>query len=161
MSATPRDLLKPRMQRIREVAESVQQQAGQANSQQIIYGCGLVVGSTKTDFTIDAGEVTFDGVSQPVEVAQVANTAVAAGAALSAGQNCYVLVELDKEGKTHQTVSAITGGTPVLPALTAERIAVGYLTLKGAFTPGTTELTAEMLKPIAYSAGNEAPTAGF
>lgn len=162
MAATPRDLTKPRQERLREVFESLQYQAGMSNAQQIIYGQEIELTSSGVKFVVTAGEAAWDGVSQPQATKKTAEQAVATAAKLEAGQNCYILVELTKaeEPEVKQTVSAITGGTPVIPALTAGRLAVAVLSLKGAFTPGTTKMEAVNIIPVPYSAGNESPTAG-
>lgn len=159
MSATPRDLLKPRPQRVHEVYQSVQLQAGQANSQYVSFGCKVQVDATNTKFDITTGEYVLG--QSIVSFAGLSAQNVAAGAALSAGQAVFVLLELDGSGALTQTVGAITTGTPVLPALTASRIAVGYLSLTGAFTPGTTALVAGNCVTLAYDAGNVSPVGGF
>lgn len=163
MPATPRDLLKPRQERLAEVFQAIQLQSGQANGQQIISGLGIELPGEAKKFVVEAGEAAFDGVSLPQVVKKTAEQEVAAGATLTSGQNCFVLIEITKaeEPEVKQTVSAITGGTPIVPALTAGRLAVAVLSLKGAFTPGTTKLTAAMVIPVKYSAGNVSPTGGF
>ena len=139
----------------------MQEQTGQSNDQQIVYGCTLGINGTHNyNFDVLAGEVCIGQELKSIAAA-LANT-VPAGAELLAGQKCYVLVEVNAAGEVFKTVSAITGGaTPVLPALTANRIAIAYLSLSGVFTPGTTALTEAMLKPVLYSAGNISPTTGF
>lgn len=159
MPATPRDLLKPRAQRLAEVFQSEQLQAGQANAQQIIYGLELSAETKK--FGITAGEYAPDGVSLPVTIKAITGQSVAAGAATSSGQKCIVLVEINAKEEVFQTVSALTGGTPVLPALTAGRIAIGFIEIPESFTVGTTEVKAAMLKAVKYSAGNVSPVSGF
>jgi hypothetical protein len=159
MPATPRDLLKPRAQRLAEVFQSEQLQAGQANAQQIIYGLELEAEAKK--FKISAGEYAPDGVSLPVVIKAITGQSVAAGAETTASQKCYVLVEINAKEEVFQTVSALTSGTPVLPALTAGRIAIGYLSIPASFTVGTTEVKANMCVAIKYSAGNVSPTSGF
>jgi hypothetical protein len=159
MPATPRDLLKPRQQRLSEVMTSAQLQAGQANAQQIIFG--LTLEANAKTFNILAGEYQPDGVSQPIAIAAKAAIAVAAGAKTAAEQKCIVLVEINAAGEVFQTVSGLTTGTPVLPALTANRIAIGFIEVPAEFVPGTTTVTAGMLKAVKYSAGNTSPVAGF
>lgn len=159
MPATPRDLGKPRAQRLAEVMSSIQLQAGQPNAQQIIFGLELEANAKA--FNVSGGEFAPDGVSQPIAVVAKNAVAVTAGAATGVGQVCLVLVELDKTGAVFQTVSAIVGANPVLPPLTAARIAVGFIEIPASFTPGTTAVTAGMLKAIKYSAGNTSPTGGF
>lgn len=159
MPATPRDLLKPRAQRLAEVFQSEQLQAGQANAQQIIWG--LLLKAETKKFGIEAGEYAPDGVSLPVSIKAITGQVVASGAKTGAGQKCFILVEINSKEEVFQTVSALTTGTPVLPALTAARIAVGFIEVPEEFTPSTTEVTAGMLKAIKYSAGNVSPTSGF
>lgn len=160
MSATPRDLLKPRQQRVSEVYQLLQYQAGQANSQLVSFGCAIAVDATTTKFAVGAGEYVLGQavVSFAAQTAQV----VAGGAALSAGQSAFVLIEADAAQVLYQTVGAIvSSGTPVLPVPTPTRIALGYLSLAGVFTPGTTVLTAGMIVNLAYSAGNVSPVGGY
>lgn len=162
MPATPRDLLKPRQERLAEVAYSAQLQAGQANAQQIISGLELEAETKK--FKISAGEYAKDGVSEFVITKAITGQSVPSGAKTGAGQKCYVLVEINEKEEVFTTVSALTTGTPVLPALTASaagRIAVGYIEVPEEFTPGTTEVKASMLKAVKYSAGNKKPYEGF
>lgn len=167
MPATPRDLLKPRAQRLAEVAQSIQLQAGQANAQQIIYGLELVAETKK--FGITAGEYAADGVNQPIVIASaITGQSIPAGATTGAGQKCFVLVEINAKSEVFTTVSALTTGTPVLPALTASdtgkgtRIAIGYIEIPESFTAGTTNCpTGTALKAIQYSAGNVSPVSGF
>lgn len=161
MSASPRDLLKPRSQRLLEVAESVQLQSGLADGQYVTFGCLLAPGATNTQLAISAGEYAIGGLL--IELPAV--TAQALGALgltnTAAGQTCYVLVEADNAQPTPNltfTQSAIvTVGTPVLPSPNAARIALGYLSIPASFTFGTTALTAGMCKQIAYDAGNINP----
>lgn len=161
MPATPRDLLKPRAQRLAEVANSIQLQAGQANAQQIIFGLELTAETKK--FGVTAGEYAPDGVSQPVSIAAaITGVSIPAGATTGAGQKCFVLVEINAKSEAFTSVSALTTGTPVLPALTAGRIAVGFIEIPESFTAGTTNCpTGTALKAIKYSAGNTSPTGGF
>lgn len=159
MPATPRDLGKPRAQRLSEVFTSEQLQAGQANAQQIIYGLELEAESKA--FAISKGEYAPDGVSLPVALAAKTAQVVNVGATTTTGQKCFILVEVNAAGEVFQTVSAITTGTPVLPSLTAGRIAIGYLSIPASFTPGTTAVTGGMCIPIKYSAGNTSPVSGF
>lgn len=160
MPATPRDLLKPRAQRLAEVANSVQLQAGQANAQQIIFGLTLEAETKK--FKVLEGEYFPDGVSQPVLIKTISGISIPAGATTGAGQKCFVLVEVNAKEEAFTSVSALTTGTPVLPALTAGRIAVGYIEIPESFTAGTTNCpTGTALKAIKYSAGNTSPTGGF
>ncbi len=159
MPATPRDLLKPRQERLAEVMYSNQLQAGQANAQQIVYGLELEAETKK--FKVTAGEWAEGGASELLTMKAKTGLTVAVGSKTGAGQTCYILVEVNKKEEVFQTVSAITAGTPVLPALTAGRIAVGYLSIPAEFTPGTTEVTAGMCIAIKYSAGNASPVSGF
>lgn len=160
MPATVRDVGKPRAERLREVAENIQYQEGMANSQQIIYGCELEINATHNyNFNITAGEVCINQELKAI-TALTAQT-VPAGAETTSTQTCYVLLELSPAGALTKTVSALTTGTPVLPALTAARIAVAYIAIPKSYTVGTTELKTEYFHAIAYSAGNASPTAGY
>lgn len=160
MPATPRDILKPRSQRLSEVMTSIQLQAGQTNDQQIIWGLGLKVNATHNyDFDIEKGEVCIN--QELKEIAALTEQTVPAGAETTASQTCYVLLEVNASGVLTKTVSAKTEGTPVLPALNAARIAIAYIAIPKSYTVGTTELKTEYFKPILYSAGNISPTGGF
>jgi hypothetical protein len=159
MSATPRDLLKPRQERLAEVMHSNQLQAGQANAQQIIYGLELEPETKK--FKVTAGEWAEGGASELLIMKAKIALSVAVGAKTGAAQACYILVEVNKKEEVFQTVSAVTAGTPVLPSLTAGRIAIGYLSIPEEFTPGTTEVKANMCIAVKYSAGNASPVSGF
>lgn len=160
MPATPRDILKPRSQRLSEVMTSIQLQAGQANDQQVIWGLGLKVNATHNyDFDIEKGEVCIN--QELKEIAVLTEQTVPAGAETTSAQTCFVLLEVSPAGVLTKTVSAKTEGTPVLPALNAARIAVAYIAIPKSYTVGTTELKTEYFKPILYSAGNVSPTGGF
>jgi hypothetical protein len=159
MPATPRDLLKPRQERLAEVMYSNQLQAGQANAQQVIWGLTVVPDGKK--ITVEEGEWAEGGASELLTMKQKVGVTIATGSKTAAGQFCYVLVEVNKKEEVFQTVSAITGATPVLPALTAGRLAIAYLSIPEEFTPGTTEIKAANIGAIKYSAGNESPVSGF
>lgn len=159
MPATPRDLLKPRQERLAEVMYSAQLQAGQANAQQIIFGLELEPNATKK-FSVTAGEWAEGGASELVTFKAKTAITLTVGTT-GAGQKCFVLIELNKKEEVFQTASALTTGTPVLPALTAGRIAIGYLSLPESFTAGTSTIEASYCIPIKYSAGNQSPVGGF
>lgn len=160
MPATPRDILKPRSQRLSEVMTSIQLQAGQANDQQVIWGLGLKINATHNyDFDIEKGEVCIN--QELKEIAALTEQTVPAGAETTSAQTCFVLLEVSPAGVLTKTVSAKTEGTPVLPALNAARIAVAYIAIPKSYTVGTTELKTEYFKPIVYSAGNVSPTGGY
>jgi len=156
MSATPRDLLKPRQQRVSEVYQLLQYQAGQANSQVVAFGCQVLVDAATTKFQVTAGEyvlgqsiVTFNALTAQV---------VPGGATTAAGQSVFVLIEADAAAALHLTVGVIvSSGTPVLPQPTPTWIALGYLSLGASFTAGTTVLTGANVVSLAYSAGNVNP----
>lgn len=165
MAASPRDLLKPRSQRLMEVAQSIQQQNGFADGQFVTFGCVLAPGATDTELAISQGEVSIAQslVEVPAQAGLLLTGAEVQGVipTLVAGEACYVLVEVDATGDTFYLTpgATVTGGTPVMPAPTATRIVLGYLSLAGAFTPGTTALTAAMCITQPYSAGNVNPVA--
>lgn len=161
MAASPRDLLKPRAQRLKEVAEGLQNQQGFADSQFVTFGCVLAPGSTAPNLAISSGEFSL-----AQALVQYAGT-VAAGVVLTglgltntgAGQSCYVLVESDAAGVLSYSQSAIvSSGTPVMPSPNAGRIVLGYLNIGASFTFGTTALTAPMCVTQPYSAGNVSPS---
>lgn len=158
MAALPRDLTKPRAQRLSEVMQSIQQQAGQPNSQLIVFGCVLAVGGTASQLAISQGEYVLG--QQIVELAAQTALAVPAGANPGAGLSVIVNVEGDSTGAVTLTPGSIAG-VPVAPALTPAKILLGQLTIPGAFTPGTTSLTTGMLTSTPYSAGNVSPVGGF
>lgn len=162
MPATPRDVLKPRQERLAEVFYGAQLQSGQANAQQIVYG---LEGEAETKkFKITAGEYFENGASEPVKIKAITAQTVASGSTTNSSQFCYILVEINEKEEVFQTVSALTTGTPVLPALTAGRIAIFYISIPNSFTAGTTEPTegnSVKFVPIKYSAGNKAPSEGF
>lgn len=173
MSATPRDLLKTRAQRVMEVYNSVQLQSGQANSQLVGFGCVLAPGGTNTQLAISAGEYVLGQsiINFPAVTGQLltglgfTNTA--------AGQSCLVLVEADATQPTPVLTLTqgviVSSGTPVLPQPTSTKIVLGYLAIPASFTFGTTALTAggTSLAPTgicvtqSYSAGNVSPVGGF
>ena len=160
MAASPRDLLKPLSQRMLEIAQAVQQQTGRADGQAVLYGGTLAVGGTTTQLAISDCLYSMAGtlLVMPAVTAQVLTGSSIP--TLSAGQSCNVLVEIDNTQPTPVvtlTPGAVTTGTPVTPSPNAGRIVLGYLALTGAFTPGTTALTAPMCVTLAYSAGNVNP----
>jgi hypothetical protein len=146
MSASPRDLLKPRSQRLLEVAHAIQQQVGFADSQYVTFGCVLAPGGTNTQLAIGAGEYSLGQglIELPAVTGQVLT-----GLGLTntgAGQTCLVLVEADATQPipvlTFTQGAIVNSGTPVLPSPTASRIVLGYLNVPASFTFGTTPLTA-------------------
>lgn len=159
MSATPRDLLKPRQQRVSEVYSLLQLQAGQANSQFVSFGCVLAPGGTNTQLAISAGEYVLG--QSVINFPAVTGQAITTAPTLTSGQSVYVLVEADTTQPTPALTLTngvvVTSGTPVLPQPNPARIALGYLSLTGAFTPGTTPLTTPMCVTLSYSAGNVNP----
>ena len=167
MPATPRDLLKPRAQRLAEVFQSEQLQAGQANAQQIIFGLEAKAEGTTVKYELTAGEYAPDGVSLPVSIKAQAALALPSGATTGAGQKCLVLVEVNAAEEVFATASALTSGTPVLPALTAgtaakpKRIAIAEILVPESFTVGTSKTSLCTFTAIKYSAGNESPVGGF
>lgn len=161
MAALPRDLQKPRAQRLSEVAQSLQQQAGQTNTQFVTFGCVVSPDVTHAyNFAVSAGEYCLG--QALVEFAGAVAQAVPGGADPGAGQEVIVNIEGDSSGALHLTVGAIaSGGSPVAPALTPAYILLGQLVITGAFTPGTTALTSGECVTTPYSAGNESPIGGF
>ena len=165
MPATPRDREKPRAQRLAEVFQSEQLQAGQANAQQIIYG--LACSAETKKFKIEAGEYAPDGVSLPVVIKAITGQNLPSGATTGAGPTCLVLVEINAAEEVFTTASALTTGTPVLPALTAgtaakpKRIAIAEILVPASFTVGTSEANLCTFTAIKYSAGNVSPVSGF
>lgn len=174
MSATPRDLLKPRQQRNWEVFQALQYQQGQSNSQLVTFGCVLAPGGTNTQLAISAGEYALAQslIQLPAVTAQLLT-----GLGLTntgAGQSCLVLVEADATQPTPLLTFTqgviVSAGTPVLPQPTPTRIVLGYLAVPASFTFGTTPLTAggTSLAPSggicvtqSYSAGNTSPVGGY
>jgi hypothetical protein len=167
MPATPRDREKPRAERLAEVFQAEQLQSGQANAQQIIFGLEAKAEGTTVEFEITAGEYAPDGVSLPVAIKAIAKKKLPAGATTGAGQTCLVLVEINAAEEVFVTASALTTGTPVLPALTAgtaakpKRIAIAEILVPESFTVGTSKTSLCTFTAIVYSAGNKAPTGGF
>lgn len=163
MSATPRDLLKTRQQRVAEVYQLLQYQAGQANSQFVSFGCVLAPGGTATQLAISAGEYVLaqQVISFPAVTGQVLTSLTNTGA----GQSCLVLVEADTTQPTPVLTLTqgviVSSGTPVLPQPTPTRIALGWLAIPASFTMGTTSLTGGMCVTMPYSAGNTSPIGGF
>lgn len=152
MSAKPRDLLKTRPQRVGEVLSNVHLKAGQANGQVIVWGCTLAVGTPTTGLDITAGEVTIG--QALVALAASAANAVPAGAATAAGQFRKVLVERKADGTVVFVVGAIAAAqadAPLPKSPNADAISLGWIEVPASFTPGTTALTAGMLKPVLYS----------
>ena len=161
MAASPRDLLKPRAQRLEEVAMGLQKQAGFHDSQFVTFGCVLAPGGTTSQLAISAGEYSLGQalVEFAAVTAQVLSGLTPALVTMIAGQSCYVLVEADASSVLYFTQSAIvSAGTPVMPSPTASRIVLGYLAPTGAFTFGTTALTAPFCVTQPYSAGNVNPS---
>lgn len=160
MATLPRDLQKPRAQRVSEVYTSLQLQAGQTDSQLVSFGCVVAVDATTTKFAVSAGEYVLGQavVSFAAALAQV----VPAGANPAAGQQVIVNLEGDVNGALQTVVGAFaSAGAAVAPALTPARILLGQLVINGAFTPGTTVLTGANIVTTAYSAGNTSPVGGF
>lgn len=160
MSAQPRDLLKPRAQRLQEVYTAAQEQVGLADGQMVAFGCVLAPGATPQQLAISAGE--FVSAGSVLNLPAVTGQVLTALTNLAAGQSCYVLVEADMTQPTPVltlTQSAIVAaGLPVMPSPTATKIVLGYLSLAGVFTMGTTALTGPMCITQAYSAGNVNPS---
>lgn len=161
MSATPRDLLKPRAQRVAEVYQSIQHQAGQPNSQLVSFGCVVAVDAVTTKWAVSAGEYVLG--QQVVAFAGVTAQVVPSGAATSTAQLVIVLIEGDAAGAVSTIVGAIAsgGGAAVIPQPTPAKIVLGYLSLPASFTPATTVLTSGMCVTLPYSAGNTSPVSGF
>jgi hypothetical protein len=164
MAASPRDLLKPRTQRLEEVATGLQKQAGFHDSQFVTFGCVLAPGATPANLAISAGEYALGQalIELPAVTAQVLSGLTPALVTMAAGQSCYVLVEADATQPTPVltfTQSAIvSAGTPVMPSPNAGRIVLGYLAPTGVFVFGTTALTAPFCVTQPYSAGNVNPS---
>jgi hypothetical protein len=160
MPATPRDLLKPRQQRLSEVLTSAQLQAGQANAQQIVWGLKCEAETKKCK--VLAGEYLKDGVSEPVAFVEKTGVSFPAGCTTAAGVTLLVLVEITV-GTTTVTLTpgAATAGTPILPALTAGRIAVAQILVPESWTATSSEANLCTYTAIKYSAGNASPTSGF
>lgn len=152
MSASPRDLLKPRAQRLLEVAQGIQQQTGFADSQYVTFGCKLAPGSTAANLAVSDGEYSLAQSLVQYAGTAAAGVSIASGQAIwngqtptntAAGQLCIVLIEADASGTLYATQGAIANsGTPVAPSPTANRIVLGYLSVPASFTFGTTALTA-------------------
>jgi hypothetical protein len=166
MSATPRDLLKPRAQRLAEVYQSLQHQAAQSNSQIVTFGCVLAPGGTNTQLAISAGkyvlgqsEIDFPAVTgQLLTGLGLTNTA--------AGQTCIVLVEADATQPTPvltltQSAIATGGAAAVAPAPNTGRIVLGRLAIPASFTFGTTALTGPMCVTEPYYSSTVSPVGGF
>lgn len=150
MPASLRNQLKSRVQRLGEVLTHSHLKSGQADSQVILQGCDL--GFSTVSFTIAVGEVVLAGAV--VALAATGATAVPAGAATAAGQFRKVLIEKDSANAVSTVVGNIAAdqASAVLPAGDPTKISVGYIEVPASFTPGTTSLTAPMLKKVAYHA---------
>lgn len=176
MPAQPRDLLKPRAQRLMEVAHAAQQETGLADGQYVTYGCKLAPGGTNTQLAISDGEyfLAQSLIEFPTNAGITLTTAAnwagsVAPTNTGAGQSCYCLVEADVTQPTPVVTLTqgviVSSGTPVLPTLTPTRIMLGYLAIPASFTFGTTALTAGgySLSPTgicvtqSYDAGNINP----
>ena len=162
MAASPRDLLKPRAQRLQEVAQGLQGQSGFHDSQFVTFGCVPAPSTTPAKLAISAGEYVLG--QTLVEFPAVSELALS-GLGLtntSSGQTCYVLIEADGTQPTPLltfTQSAIvTAGTPVMPSPNAGRIVLGYLSIPASFTFTSTSLTTAICVTQPYSAGNVNPS---
>lgn len=149
MSATPRDALKQRPQRLGEVYDLIYKKAGQANSQCVTFGGDLLVGTDTHKFAI--GPVAYVvGQSEVINLSVSADQTVAA--TVASGTFLKVLVELDAAGVVTQTIGqgvSTSQADAVLPKGNTGRITIGWLELTN-FTPGTTTVTTAMLKKMAY-----------
>lgn len=153
MSATPRDLVKPRPQRLGELYSLNQLQAGQANSQAVTFGCLLAADVTHNyNLAISAGNF-FLAQAEVVFAGAVAQ-ALPGGATTTSAQFMKVLVELDAAGTVYFIVGApvtTQQSDAILPAGNAAHISVGYLALPVSFTPGTTSIaTTGIINQIPY-----------
>lgn len=170
MPASPRDLLKPRAQRLGEVAQGIMQQTGFHDSQYVTYGAVLAPGGTNTQLAISAGEYVL---AQQLTQLPAVTGQLLTGLGLTntaAGQSCLVLVEADATQPTPVLTftqgAIVSGGSPVLPAPNPARIVLGYLAIPASFTFGTTPLTAggTSLAPtgicvtLSYDKGNVNPS---
>jgi hypothetical protein len=153
MSALPRDLSKPRNQRIGEVSQLLQYQAGQANGQLVAYGCLLSADVTHNyNVAVSAGE--FYIAQSDIQFAGAVAQGLPSGATTTSAQYLKVLVELDAAGNVYFIVgSPVTTqqSDAVLPAGVATHISVGYLAIPPSFTVATTSVaTAGILNQIPY-----------
>lgn len=150
MSAKSRNLLKTRAQRLGEVLSHNHLKSGQADSQQIVTGCTGAANGVA--FDVAAGEVVLHQVLQTL----AASTAVAvtAGASTAAGEFRKVLVAKKADNSIVQTVGdkAASQALAKLPAGDVTAIDLFWLEIPASFVPGTTAVTAGMIKPVAYNA---------
>lgn len=154
MSATPRDLLKSRRNRLGEVYRLNDLKAGQANSQFVAFGCVLSVGGTTTNLAVSAGEFVLAQAVTAYAGTVAAGVAVPNTPTYGAGTFAKILVESNAAGvlsfKFGASVTTQQSDAP-LPKGDTDKISLGWIETSGAFTGGTTVLTAGMLKQMPYS----------
>lgn len=146
-----RDRIKTRAWKLGEVFTHNAIKSGQANSQVIVSGAALVVGTTNTQVGLTAGEVILG--QAPVSIAAIASQALPAGAAQSAGQFKKILCEVNAAGVLSYKVGNIVSTVitdAVLPDGDIDKISVGWIEVSGAFVVGTTVVTSGMLQPIVW-----------
>lgn len=158
MPGTTRDRLKTRQSKLGEVYGLNALKAGQANSQLLAFGCTITKGGTSNrQVLVSAGEVVLG--QSIVPVAAITATSLDAGATTDGSTFRKVLLELNGSGALSFVVGngAASQAAALLPALTAGKIAIGYIELPNSFTVDTTALTDAMIKQgsgtlVAYSA---------
>ena len=150
MSASPRDVIKTRAQRIGEVYSQLHLKNGQADSQLVSFGGDLGVGTTNTRFKVNDTELVLG--QAIVNKTAEDNIVVDATASTAAGQFRKVLVEANASGTISQKVGAIASAQAdaVLPKGDTDKVSVGWIEVPASFTPGTTAVTAAMLKKMPY-----------
>lgn len=153
MAGTIRDRLKTRTARLGEVLSLSALKAGQANSQTVLWGCALSVNGSDPDlYDVSAGEVLLAG--SIVAVAADASNDLTSAVDTTAGQYRKVLVEVNASGVVSQKIGNVAASqdAAVLPDLSTDKVAIGYIEIPASFTANTTDITAGMLKTIPYHA---------
>lgn len=152
MSTLARDLLKTKPQRIGEVYGHVHLKSGQADSQLVAFGGNLTVnGGDATKFDLSDTEAVIGGAI--VQKAAQAAIVVLVGSDTAAGQFRKVLIQMAANGTVSQKAGAIVTtaqADAVKPAPDSDKIELGWLELPASFIPGTTNVTAGILKKAPY-----------
>lgn len=146
-----RDRIKSREVRVSESFQDIALKSGGARTQIVSSGLDLSVGTPTTTFSVSGGEAVNKQALRTIPAA--ANQAVDTGAATGAGQFRKVLVCISDAGAVTQVVGSTAGSqatapTPAQP--NGDVVVVGTIEVPASFTPGTTAVTAAMLKKAAY-----------
>lgn len=150
MSAKDRDVIKTPAARRGEILAEQALGAAQANSQAVLFGGDLAVGTTTTRFQVSQTDYSLGQTT--LSKALEDNIQVAAGADTAAGQFRKVLVEVNAAGVVSQKIGGIaaTQVDAVLPKGDLDKLSLGWIELPASFVVNTTVVTLGMLKKMPY-----------